>query len=414
MKKVSKAKLSGIVRVPPSKSDAQRAILCAALSVERSLILNHGTSKDVRSMMEAVKTLGAELITEKDQLTIKGFALEAKNLTVNVGESGLSLRILIPVCAALSGRYLFTGESSILRRKHEFFERYLSSPDLEIRSKQGRLPIQLSGKLKSGPYQVDGSESSQYISGLLMALPLLDYDSELHIHHLKSRPYVKMTLRTLNSFGIQVEEIGKDVYHIKGRQKFRAATYQVEGDWSSASYWLAAAALGHQVRLSGLDMSSLQADRSMLMALESAGCTWGIKPDGALYVDGSHLKAFNFDATDCPDLFPALTALAVCCEGNSNIKGLSRLSNKESNRGLVLQEEFLKLGAEIELHNDEMIITGGKQLKSAVVNAHSDHRMAMCLAIAATMIEGGLEIKEADVVEKSYPTFWNDLKTLIH
>lgn len=414
IRKVQGIKLAGCMVVPPSKSDAQRAILCAALAEGTSFILNPGKSKDVLSMLTAVQSLGAEINENEREIQIKGFVLEEKNVLLNIGESGLALRLLTPVCSALGGSYNLSGEASIVRRQHRFFEQYLSGKSLVITSNEGRLPIRLTGRLSCGRYEVDGSESSQFISGLLMALPLLDGVSELYVNQLKSRPYVEMTLHTLHAFGIQIERITDYSYRIPGGQRYQACQYTVEGDWSSASYWIVASALGHAIKLSGLKLDSIQADQSILRAIEATGGVWRINELNELEIIDSKLRAFHFDATDCPDLFPALVTLAAFCDGVSVVKGVSRLSNKESNRGEVLQSEFSKLGVRIELEVDEMIIHGGEGIKSGVVNSHGDHRIAMCLAIAGSLIKNGVEIEQADVVDKSYPNFWSDLQALIH
>jgi 3-phosphoshikimate 1-carboxyvinyltransferase len=281
-----------------------------------------------------------------------------------------------------------------------------------IEGKKSKLPFLLKGKLMGGRYTVDGSQSSQYISGLLMALPLLDEDSELTVTNLLSKPYVEMTLHTLESFGIRMEHLDYKRFIIKGKQNYRCNQYVVENDWSSASYWLVAAAIGHNINLSGLNLESKQADTQILQALKLSRCHVRIK-DGLLSIEGSGRIAFDFDATHCPDLFPALVTLAAFCNGTSTLKGALRLKNKESDRGRVLQNEYQKIGLRIDLKDDEMKIHGGKELYSAEVDSNKDHRIAMCLAITGTKIKGGLVIKNAESVTKSYKNFWEDLEKLV-
>lgn len=410
IKSVQQMELKGTILIPLSKSDGQRAILAAALAKGTSQILNFGKSDDELAMLRNVQLLGAETKINGTVLTITGIKQFPENITLNVGESGLGLRLLTSICAANKGTQTLSGEGSILNRDQSFFENHFALMGIEVRSNQGKLPLEIKGKLLAGKYTVDGSESSQYISGLLMALPLLNGDSELTVMDLKSKPYVEMTLDTLSKFGINIRN-ASNTYFIQGNQTYRSTNYTVERDWSSASYWLVAAALGHSLIIKGLNFETKQADIALLEALKKANCRITTEND-CVSVDGSERCAFEFDATDCPDLFPALVTFAAFCKGTSTIKGTHRLSNKESDRGLILQKEFTKIGLPVEIIGDEMIIHGGVPLKSAEVDSNNDHRIAMCLAIAATKIKNGLSIHGAKAVSKSYPQFWNDLESL--
>ncbi len=410
-KEIPSVVLAGRVIVPPSKSDAQRAILAAGLANGQSVLSHTGTSNDVRAMIRNIRQFGAEVYEEGESLVITGTTNFPEQLYLNCGESGLGLRLMAGVCAAHHGRYELTGEGSILRRTHSFFTESFPKWGVAAALNEGHLPLRLSGRLRGGNLEANGSASSQYVSGLLMGLPLVDEDSILKVNGLTSRPYVDMTLSTLETFGIRIVEDEKDTFCISGNQQYRATAYTIEGDWSAAAYWLTAAAIGHPVKVAGLQKESLQADKALLQALESAGCEvhWNAEE---LAVNATSLRAFTFDATHCPDLFPALVTLAAFCPGVSVIKGLGRLANKESDRGKALQEEFGKLGLTIELKGDEMHIYGGTPLHSGRVNSHEDHRMAMCLSIAGTRIPGGIVIEGAEAVSKSYPGFWEDLTSL--
>lgn len=403
-KEIKGVQLSGKINIPPSKSDGQRAVLCAGLATGQSMISNLGASNDELAMVQNIQQFGAKVEIRGTETIIDGSIDFPKETEFNCGESGLGLRLMASVCAVFEGEHTLTGEGSILNRTQSFFNEEFPKMGLKVESKNGFLPITLNGHLKPGIYTVDGSQSSQYISGLLMALPLLKGDSELIVQDLKSKPYIDMTLSTLASFGIEIRVEGNR-YFISGNQFYSATNYNVESDWSSASCWLAAAALGQKIELSGLSISSKQADVAMLDALYAANCNVEFLVD-SIRVDGENRRAFTFDATDCPDLFPALVVLAVGCIGKSIVKGVHRLKNKESDRGLVLQQEFKKLGIKIELFDDEMHIFGGSLLKSAVVDSHNDHRIAMCLGITGTLIEEGITIQGAEAVSKSYPTFW--------
>lgn len=406
--KVEACTLSGTVQVPASKSDGQRALLAATLADGASILMNVGQSKDELAMRNSCLAIGARFSEITAGLQVIGAQNFPSKLHLNCGESGLGLRLLASVCAAHDGDYELNGEGSLLLRDHHFFTTHFQDRMRFCTLEEGRLPLRLAGPLKGENMEVDGSASSQYISGLLMALPLLKENSILKVDQLNSRPYVDMTIATLKAFGIRIEEMEKDCFSVAGEQSYRACEYTVEGDWSAGSYWLAAAILGHSIRIAGLQAHSLQADRALLEAIELAGgeIVW---KDGLLTVHVLALRTFQFNAQHCPDLFPALVTIAAFCPGRSVISGVHRLANKESNRALSLQEEFGKLGVRIELHGDEMYIFGGNPLKSTRVSSHNDHRIAMCLAIAATRIPGGLEIEGAEAVAKSYPEFWNDL-----
>ncbi len=410
-KDIKGVELSGKVVIPPSKSDGQRAILCAGLSAGKSIIYNVGQSNDELAMIRNIQQFGAKVEIRENEIEVDGSINFPQNVEFNCGESGLGLRLMTSICSVFEGKHTLTGEGSILNRSQSFFNEEFPKMGLEVESNNGFLPITLNGHLNPGIYKVDGSQSSQYISGLLMALPLLKSDSELIIEDLKSKPYIDMTLSTLASFGIEIRIEGNK-YIIQGNQFYTPTNYKVENDWSSASCWLAAAALGQKIELSGLSISSKQADVAMLDALYAANCNVEFLVD-SIRVDGENRRAFTFDATDCPDLFPALVVLALGCSGKSTVKGVRRLKNKESDRGTVLQREFNKLGIKIELLDDEMHIFGGTLLKRADVDSHNDHRIAMCLGITGTLIEEGITIHGAEAVAKSYPSFWDDFNELV-
>lgn len=403
--------IRGKIVVPASKSDAQRAIIAASLANGKSKISNCGTSDDVLHVIKACQLLGAQIeLIGPDSYVISGGKFVTFN-ELNVGESGLAIRLLTPVVATQKQRTLLNGKGSLLKRPLYFFEEYLPKMNIEVKSTNGFLPIEVQGPLKGGTFTVDGSQSSQYVSGLLMALPLVDDASDLFVESLASKPYVQMTLHTLEKFGIQIENDKFERFLIAGKQPYLPCEYHVEGDWSAASYWLVGAALGADITIVGLSMTSLQADKKMLDALIVAGCNIQFSSDG-ISVKGNEKKAFHFDATHCPDLFPALVSLAAFCPGVSVISGVKRLKNKESDRGIALKTEFEKLGILIELREDEMYIHGGKTIEGGDVFSHNDHRIAMCLAIVGLFSKNGVTIENAEAVAKSYPDFWKDLEQL--
>lgn len=410
-KQIERGVLHGTIQVPPSKSDAQRAILAAALAKGTSILYNCGESDDERSMIDVIQKLGAEVKEFENRIEIIGIDEFDKNSHINIGESGLGLRLITAICAAHGENHVISGTGTLLKRNQGFFENHLGQLGVKVESKNGFLPIRLSGQLKGGKLIVDGSVSSQFLSGLLMALPLLEDASELVVNNLKSIPYAQMTLDTLGEFGISINHQHFESFVIPGGQAYQFTKYAIESDWSSAGYWLVASALGHKIKCIGLNTMSHQADKSILDALVSANCVVTIDESG-IAVEGNDRMPFQFDATHSPDLFPALVVLAAHSEGVSTIYGVSRLKNKESDRGQVLQQEFGKLGVLIELSDDQMHVHGAKKLTSATVFSHHDHRIAMSLAIAGIGIEGGIVIEDAECVSKSYPRFWNDLEEL--
>lgn len=403
----------GIIHIPPSKSDSQRAVLIAALGNQTSVLSNVGRSNDETAMLANAEKLGA-VITRIDEktLSVTGNFDQTVFSELDCGESGLGARLLTPVASLKVQEVHLKGKGSLLQRNQTFFERFLPQMGVDVELTDGKLPIRVSGPLQSGTYIVDGSESSQYISGLLIAFSQTEGATRLQVENSTSIPYIDMTLHTLRSFGVNIRNTEKGMYEIEGKQTITGTNYTIDGDWSSASYWLAAAALGMEVSIQGLSLASKQADKAILNAFMLAGCRI-LNTENGLKIDGTDRKPLNFDATDCPDLFPALTTYAALTTGISRIKGVHRLANKESNRGEALQQEFAKLGVVIQVEEDTMLIKGTETVLPAVVSSHNDHRIAMCLAIAS--IAGGVEltIEQADAVGKSYPGFWDDLEALV-
>jgi 3-phosphoshikimate 1-carboxyvinyltransferase len=413
MKQVIRPRLiSGSIQIPASKSDSQRAILCAALADGTSVLTGVGKSDDEQAMLKAVVELGARIQNENENenensvISITGIKQLPENLELSAGESGLGLRLLTCVASSFDQRIRLTGRGSLLSRPMNFFDEVLPKFGCEVSTNQGFLPIEVKGPLLGTDLEVDGSLSSQFISGLLMALPRSKHSSSLTVVDMKSGPYIQMTISTLKQFGVVIEN-EQTIFRIAGNQSYQATAYQIESDWSSASYWLVAAAIGHSISVSGLSLCSLQADKALLEALMRAGCKVTFE-DQKIQVDGSAIQPFEFDATDCPDLFPALVVLAAKCNGISQIQGVKRLLHKESSRGVALQTEFAKMGLRIDLEADLMLIYGTGKLEGAEVDSHHDHRIAMCLGIAGTIAIGETILTNAESVAKSYPGFWKE------
>ena len=396
------------IQIPASKSDGQRALLAAALAKGKSYIHQLGNSKDELAMLRCIEQLGAKTSWKGEVLEVEGLSTFPNEIALNCGESGLTSRLLIAVCAMYPGNFSISGEGSLLQRSMDFYVDLFNEQQLTFAfSENNTLPLQVSGGIKAGEIVVDGSQSSQYISGLLMGLPLLASDSVLVVENGVSLPYIQMTLNTLTSFGFVIKQV-ENRYYIQGNQTYQPTKYTVEGDWSSASYWLVASALGQDIQVSGLSFESLQADKALLEVFKTANCTV-IQSKNGFQIHGDERKAFVFDATHCPDLFPALVTFAALTPGISIIQGVHRLQNKESNRGKVLQTEFKKLGVRIDLNDDVMHIHGQSSISGGTINANNDHRIAMCFGVLGMFTESSVLIEGAEAVAKSYPDFWEEL-----
>lgn len=438
-KKIFPVNLSGAIEIPASKSDSQRAILCAALAKGKSVLYNVGKSNDDKDMLAAIELLGAFvkcIDIKKGIYEIDGTSFCKDSKTIALGESGLGSRLLIAVLSSFENTYVLTGKGSLMNRPMDFYVENLPEIGVKIKSNQGKLPVELSGPILPKEITVDGSVSSQFISGLLMALANTGQAAVLHVQDLRSVDYVKMTLKTLQKFGVEIEsnienptklkavpsiddiykhimgitevDVHKDTdgtmttFRMKANQSYTPTQYKIESDWSSASYWIVAKLLGADITINGLDLESLQADKKLLEFTN-----WQLEN-----VSKFQISNFEFNATDCPDLFPSLAVLAAFQEGISVIKGVNRLTYKESNRGEVLKSEFKKVGVEIELKGDEMLIYGSGKVKGGAISSHNDHRIAMCFGITALFSEEGITINDSEAVSKSYPTFWEELERL--
>lgn len=409
---VKKGNYSGVIEIPPSKSDSQRALLIAALGNKTSVLRNVGKSDDECTMIKNIVELGAEINwATKKTLTVKGHFNSTFLTSLNCNESGLGFRLLTSIASLKQNKIELTGNGSLINRDQSFFDLFYPQMGVIITSNNKKLPITITGPLKNGNYSVDGGESSQYISGLLIALSQTEGKTILKVKNSISKPYINMTINTLEAFGVKINETEKDIYEIIGVQPILKTDYTIDGDWSSASYWLVASALGLDVSVTGLSMSSLQADKAILNALMTANCQVNNSEKG-ISINGKERLPLNFDATHCPDLFPALTTYAALTEGVSSITGVHRLTNKESNRAEVLKYEFKKVGVTITIKDDTMFIEGTKNIRPATVSSQNDHRIAMCLAILSATSSANLIIENSNAVSKSYPDFWGDLDAL--
>jgi len=408
----------------------QRALAASLLKKGETIIHNPGHSNDDKATMKVIEGLGAVIKIEKDKLIIESNGVNPVTAEVNCGESGLGIRMLTPIIALSKKEITINGGGSLLDRPMDLFDKIFPQLDVKVKSNNGKLPLTIQGPLKPANIEIDGSLSSQFLTGLLMAYGASLNPSEgrafgdsdnsnvsIKVRNLKSKPYIDLTLDVIKQFGLRVPEnknYEEFIFHNDSSQippSGGGGAYTIEGDWSGGAFLLVAGAIAGPITVRGLDITSTQADKAIVDALMKANAGIAIEAKG-IKIHPAEMNAFDFDATDCPDLFPPLVSLAAYCKGETTIKGVSRLIHKESNRSLTLQEEFGKMGIKIELKEDVMIIHGGKGVKGAKVHSHHDHRIAMACAVAALKAEGETIIEEAGAVKKSYPDFFNDLNKL--
>lgn len=413
-KSVSAGSVKGIIAPPSSKSYAQRAIALALLAQGKSILRNIEFCKDTRSALSCIEALGAKVeVLDHNTIAIEG-GLRPQTNTLQVGESGLATRLFTPIASLWHEAVTIQGEGTLLHRPMIMMIEPLRALGVEVRDGGGYLPIEVKGPIHGGEIEVDGSISSQFITGLLLSLPLAEDDTTLHVTSPVSTPYIDMTIDTARLYGIEIMQKEGDYteFFIEGGQKYTPADISIEGDWSGASSMLVAGAIAGEVTVKNISTLSKQADTAIIRALERAGAGIIIEQD-SITVSKRPLKAFTFDATNAPDLFPALAALAAAAEGVSTIIGTSRLRHKESDRAETLRQEYEKLGIEIDISEENVMKIRGGKIKPAVVFSHGDHRIAMSLAVSALRCEGEVIIEQAESVEKSYPTFFEDLESII-
>ena len=413
---IQPSQLKGIVQAPASKSSMQRACAAALLSKGTSTIYNPGHSNDDKAALDIIQKLGAKVEVEGSELKVESSGVNPIANEINCGESGLSIRMFTPIVALSDKEITINGFGSLETRPMDFFDDILPLLGVKIKSNDGKLPMTVQGPLVPANIEVDGSLSSQFLTGLLMAYSAAGAKNvSIKVKDLKSKPYIDLTLDVMKQFGMNVPEnknYKEFIFHSESTPNPELIThnYTVEGDWSGGAFLLVAGTIAGSITVRGLDLSSTQADRKIMDALMNANAAIAMEAKGIQAHPGG-LRGFEFDATDCPDLFPPLVALASYCEGETKIQGVRRLKHKESNRAITLQDEFDLMGVRIVIEDDTMIIHGGI-VKGADVHSHHDHRIAMACAVAALGANSETIIEEAYAVKKSYPDFYNDLKSL--
>lgn len=412
-KTVSLGSVNGTITPPSSKSYAQRAIALALLAEGRTTLRNIEFCKDTRSAISCIEALGAKVsYLDESTIAVDG-GLHPVTDTLMVGESGLATRLFTPIASLNSTPICIKGEGTLLHRPMMMMIEPLRRLGVEVRDGGGHLPIEVKGPIHGGNIEVDGSFSSQFITGLLLALPLAKEDTTLHVRSAVSTPYIDMTIDTAKQFGVEIMHHEGDYseFYIEGGQKYTPADLAIEGDWSGASTMLVAGAISGRVTVKNLSTLSKQADTAICRALERAGAGIIIEGD-SITVTKRRLRSFTFDATNSPDLFPALAALAAAAHGQSTIIGTQRLLHKESDRAETIRQEYEKLGIEVDISEENVMKIRGGEIHPATVFSHNDHRIAMSLAVSALRCKGDVTIENAECVEKSYPTFFEDLESI--
>ena len=408
---------------PSSKSMGHREIICAGLAAGTSIIDNISMSKDIEATMRCLKAINVavdeipSMIAGRKALQISGTGHPmAAADSVDCGESGSTLRFFLPLGANLNCPLTFTGHGKLVSRPLQAYYDIFDEKFIQYFNDNGNLPVTVNGRLTPGTYKLPGDVSSQFVSGLLFALPLLNGDSVIEITSpLESSAYVDMTISCLAKFGIKVENEGglHRLYLVPGKQHYQALDSQVEGDWSQAAFWTLGGSLGKGITCQGVNVKSLQGDQAVVDIMERMGAAIS-QTENSVTVNGGATKATLIDAANCPDIIPVLTVLAAVSEGTTKIINAGRLRIKECDRVAAMTRELNKMGAAITEEPEGLTIVGKPEgLKGGVqVDAWNDHRIAMSLAIAAQKCAEPIILTGAESVAKSYPTFWEDYKSV--
>lgn len=412
---VHPGKLIGEIKAPTSKSYSQRAVALSLLHNGQTVLTGFGISEDEVNALRIIEQLGAKISHQNEKLLIKSKGHIRFPEQVLFGESGLSLRMFSPLLSLTNQRIILNGSGSLLKRKIKNSFAALQDLGIYLESSEEYLPFIIQGPLRINDHmEINAGESSQLLTGLLLALAFsTDKPLELKVKNLVSKPYIDMTIALMHQFGYEIHHKNHQYFYIKPKQKTNTELHiDIESDWSSASIMLVAGIVSGNVKISGLNIKSNQADKAILEVIKKCGADYYVTENDVHVKETKNLIAFNFDANDSPDLFPAIVLLATQCKGTSIIKGVDRLTNKESNRKEALTDIFKEMGTDIVLENDSFFITGGKQLKSGTLNGHNDHRIVMVATCAGLIANGTIKVSHADAVNKSYPAFFSDLRSL--
>lgn len=402
---------NGTVNVPPSKSDVHRAIICAAMANGVSRISPVALSNDIKATIGCIKALGADAVLENNVLTVDGTNMyKNKTALLDCGESGSTLRFFIPIAAVGNINATFVGKGKLPQRPIGIFTEALPKAGTVCKT-EGGLPLEIKGQLKSGIFKIPGNVSSQFITGLLLALPILEGDSEIVLTSpLESVGYIAMTIRTMKQFGVNIQATEKG-WHIKGGQSYKTCDYTTDGDWSQAAFFMVLGAVSGKVTVKGVAKDSTQGDKKCAEILARFGAKV-TQLDNEVTVEKRELKAITIDASQIPDLVPVLSVCAAFAEGTTKIINAERLRIKECDRLKATAELLNNLGGKVKELSDGLEITGVSSLKGGNVNGYNDHRIVMSAAVCAARSDGDITATFAMSINKSYPDFYIDYNSI--
>ncbi len=405
---VTGKQLLGTTRIIASKSVIHRLLICAALCKTPTVIEGVSYSQDIEATVACLRSSFADVVCESDRVMITPYETPRQNRMLDCGESGSTLRFLLPICAAVGGA-AFTGRGRLSERPTTPLRPLLEQNGCQL-SAEGQFPLVLDGKLRGNTFHIDGSLSSQFVSGLLMAAPLLGTPCHIHVQgKMTSYPYIALTIEALSHFGITVTK--QDTTFTVTGTYVSPTRLAAEGDWSNAAFWMVGAAVSHShdFRLQGLSTASVQGDKAIVDVLEQAGFSVYNTPEGLQMTDIGDRQAISLDAEAVPDMVPIAAVLATALPGQTKIYNAARLIYKESNRLQSVYEMLTALGGKVTMQEDGLVITGGP-LNGGVVKGYNDHRIVMAAAVASLLCEDPVTITGAQAVQKSYPTFFEELE----
>lgn len=402
---------NGTVNVPPSKSDVHRAIICAAMANGVSRISPVALSNDIKATIGCIKVLGADAVLENNVLTVDGTNMyKNKTALLDCGESGSTLRFFIPIAAVGNINATFVGKGKLPQRPIGIFTEALPKAGTVCKT-EGGLPLEIKGQLKSGIFEIPGNVSSQFITGLLLALPILEGDSEIVLTSpLESVGYTAMTIRTMKQFGVNIQATEKG-WHIKGGQSYKTCDYTTDGDWSQAAFFMVLGAVSGKVTVKGVAKDSTQGDKKCAEILARFGAKV-TQLDNEVTVEKGELKAITVDASQIPDLVPVLSVCAAFADGTTKIINAERLRIKECDRLKATAELLNNLGGKVKELSDGLEITGVSSLKGGNVNGYNDHRIVMSAAVCAARSDEDITATFAMSINKSYPDFYIDYNSI--
>lgn len=402
---------NGTVNVPPSKSDVHRAIICAAMANGVSRISPVALSNDIKATIGCIKALGADAVLENNVLTVDGTNMyKNKTALLDCGESGSTLRFFIPIAAVGNINATFVGKGKLPQRPIGIFTEALPKAGTVCKT-EGGLPLEIKGQLKSGIFEIPGNVSSQFITGLLLALPILEGDSEIVLTSpLESVGYIAMTIRTMKQFGVNIDTT-ENGWHIKGGQTYKSCNYTTDGDWSQAAFFMVLGAVSGKVTVKGVAKDSTQGDKKCAEILARFGAKV-TQLDNEVTVEKGELKAITIDASQIPDLVPVLSVCAAFAEGTTKIINAERLRIKECDRLKATAELLNNLGGKVKELSDGLEITGVSSLKGGNVNGYNDHRIVMSAAVCAAKSDEDITATFAMSINKSYPDFYIDYNSI--